>query len=91
MSVSDRWLVAFFVSWNLQAAWFWIVGLWEMAVLWLVIEATVGSAELWSKLASGLTLTQKFRRRFKSQRGYGFAMLLALAASWGKARSSRIF
>mgnify|MGYP001567115322 CR=1 FL=1 len=82
MSVSDRWLVGFLLSWVGQSVWFFIAGLWEWSVLWLVILLTVGIAELWSKLASGLTLTQKFRRRFQSDLAVGYVMLAFMGVSW---------
>jgi hypothetical protein len=83
MSVSDAWLIPFLVSWNAQVVVFFRVGLWEWGVLWLVIELTVVGTELWSKLASGLTLTQKLRRRFADQRVLGYSLLAVMGLTWG--------
>ena len=82
MGISDKFLVAFIVSWIAQAGWFWYRKQYEFACLWLVIAAAVGGLELLSWVRNGHTMTQLMEAYIKQNPVEGFWMLGLMLINW---------
>ena len=61
---------------------FWLAGLHGWAWLWLAIAGVVGIAELWAKLATGKTLSQRFWAYRKEHPVRAWMLIGVLTLAW---------
>lgn len=83
MSLSDKFLVAFLVTWNLMVVAFFMVGLPVWGVVWIVIEIVVVIGEVVAYLKHGRTMTQRFGDWAKQNTKKAIAIITAMVLAWG--------
>ena len=82
MNLSDKYLVAFILTWLCQTGWFWYRKQYEFASLWLIIFAAVGSLELLSWIRNGRTMTQLMEAYIQQHPVEGLSVLGFMLLNW---------
>lgn len=82
MSLSDKFLVAFILSWLSTTGIFWYKGMYGMALLWAEIFALVLAMEALCYVYVGHTVTQIFRELIRQDPGTGWGLVFLMSTSW---------
>ena len=82
MNLSDKYLVAFIIMWNILAGAFWWKHMYGFALLWLGIEAQVALFEAMSYVYIHYTVTQTFGHVLKADPWSAVWLAAGMQLAW---------